>query len=168
MNLKKTISALGLAVILFSCSKHELKPCDKKNNETSSLNQKASTITDPSQQGCSLSQGYWFASPVAVWPSSGVNVGGHNYTEAEAKAIWNTSNKRGLPDSKKAFTQLTAIYLSTSTITSTATVWSSVATAEAYLSSLGKLSPSYLPTGNLSASTSAGNIGNWINSNHCN
>lgn len=168
MKFKKTFTVIGLATVLFSCSKQKLDTINVVS-ETTSQNQKISgSYTDPSQQGCSLSQGYWFASPVADWPASGVTVGGHTYSEAEAKAIWKTSNRSGLPDSKKAFTQLTAIYLSSGTITSTATVWSSVATAEAYLSTLGKLSPTYLPTGNSSASNAAGAIGNWINANHCN
>lgn len=115
-----------------------------------------------------MSQGYWFASPAAVWPSTGVTVGGHTYTEAEAKAIWNTSNQNGLADSKKAFTQLVAIKLSASTIGNNASVWSEVAVAESYLSTLSKLSPSYLPTGNSAASNAAGAIGVWINTNHCN
>ena len=124
--------------------------------------------TSGSTQGCSMSQGYWFASPSAVWPSNGVTVGGHTYTEVEAKAIWNTSNQGGLRDSKKAFTQLVAIKLSSSTINPNASVWGYANTAEAYLFTLNKLTPSYLPTGNSSAASAAGAIGFWINNNHCN
>lgn len=146
---------------LLSCTKENVKPTEEPQ----------AGIAIPGNfvvQGCSMSQGYWFASPAAVWPSAGVTVAGHNYTEAEAKAIWNTSNQNGLPDSKKAFTQVVAIKLSSATIGGNASVWSFVTTAEAYLGTLNKLTPSYLPTGNAAASNAAGNIGNWINTYHCN
>ncbi|MFM7667367.1 MAG: hypothetical protein ACKO7D_04180 [Bacteroidota bacterium] len=164
--MKKTLllnsfAVLGFALMTVSCSKENVKPSGE--NYAGFANN-----TGGVSQGCSMSKGYWFASPAAVWPSTGVTVGGHNYTEAEAKAIWNTSNQNGLPDSKKAFTQVVAIKLSSATIGSSASVWSEVTVAEAYLSSLNKLSPSYLPTGNSAASNAAGTIGNWINNNHCN
>jgi hypothetical protein len=156
-----SFGVLGFALLALSCTKENVKPSGD------SLAGMAMN-TGGATQGCSMSQGYWFASPAAVWPSSGVTVGGHTYTEAEAKAIWNTSNQNGLPDSKKAFTQLVAIKLSSSTIGANASVWSDVSVAENYLSTLNKLTPSYLPTGDTSASSSAGAIGVWINNNHCN
>lgn len=156
-----SFAVLGFALLTVSCSKENVKPSGE--NYAGIANN-----TGGATQGCSMSQGYWFASPAAVWPSTGVTVGGHTYTEAEAKAIWNTSNQNGLADSKKAFTQLVAIKLSVSTIGNNASVWSEVAVAESYLSTLSKLSPSYLPTGNSAASNAAGAIGVWINTNHCN
>ena len=158
--MKKLLSIATFSVLLFSCAK-----------EGSKTSQNVPGIAVPntsSGEGCSLSQGYWFASPAAQWPADGVTVGGFQYSESEAKAIWNTSNQLGLPDSKKAFTQLVAIKLSAATIGVNASVWSDVAIAENYLSGLGKLTPSYLPTGNSDAANSAGSIGNWINANHCN
>lgn len=158
--MKKLMSIVTFSVLLFSCTKEESK-----------TSQTAPGIAIPntsSGEGCSLSQGFWFASPVAQWPNGGLTIGGHQYSEVEAKAIWNTSNQLGLPDSKKAFTQLVAIKLSASTIGVNASVWSDVAIAENYLSGLDKLTPSYLPTGNSAASNSAGAIGAWINANHCN
>lgn len=165
--MKKTLllnsfAVLGFALATVSCSKENVKPTGE--TYAGMVNYTGVGAT----QGCSMSQGYWFASPAAVWPSAGVTVGGHTYSEAEAKAIWNTSNQNGLSDSKKAFTQLVAIKLSASTISATASVWGDVAIAEAYLSTLNKLTPSYLPTGDAAASSAAGAIGNWINNNHCN
>lgn len=124
-------------------------------------------------EGCSLSQGYWFANGNHIWPdvngaaAGNVTIGGFNYTEAEGRDIWNTSNAGGLRDSKKAFLQVAAIKLSGSSVSPTAAVWADVAICEAWLATLGKLSPANLPTGNASVSTAAGNIGDWINTNHC-
>jgi hypothetical protein len=51
-----------------------------------------------------------------------------------------------------------------------ATVWADVAIAEAYLSTIPKLTPSTIPK-NSSASKAAGEaggrIGKWIDDNHC-
>jgi hypothetical protein len=126
-------------------------------------------------KSCSLSQGYWFASPVSAqsgtaikkWSSSGVTVGGHTYSEAEGRAIWGTSNQGGIPDSKSGFHQVAAIKLSGSTVSPSASVWADVAIVEGWLSGLGKLSTSNLPTGNTAAKAAAGRIGDWINANHC-
>lgn len=124
--------------------------------------------TPPSEgEGCSMSQGYWFASPVSVWPSTGVTVAGYTYTKQEALDIWNTSNAGGIPDSKKGFLQVATIYLSGETVFHSATVWTDVATVEAWLSTLDKLSPSNLPTGNSNAGSAAGRIGDWVNAHHC-
>jgi len=82
-----------------------------------------------------------------------------------------TSNAGGIPDSKKAFTQTAAIKLSG---VEDPLVLEKVAIIEAWLSTLAKLSPAYLPNqtaaeillyGN--AAQAAGWIGDWINANHC-
>ena len=118
------------------------------------------------EEGCSFSQGFYFASPHA-WPSATVTVAGFAYTEAEGRDIWNTSNAGGLKDAKKAFLQVAAIRLSGSTVSPSASVWADVAICENWLAGLGKLSPANLPTGNAAVSAAAGNIGNWIETNHC-
>ncbi len=128
---------------------------------------KAVCANDGDQNGCSMSQGYWFASPVSVWPSSGLKVGGFTYTKEEALAIWNTSNAGGIHDSKKGFLQVATIYLSGSTVAPTATVWADVANVETWLSKLDKLSAEYLPTGNSSVGSAAGRIGDWVDAHHC-
>ena len=116
--------------------------------------------------GCSLSQGFWFASPQSVWTS--VSVGGQTYTKAEGLAIWNSSNAGGMADSKKGFLQVAAIKLSGSTVLSTDSVWTDVAIVEAWLSSLNKLTPSTLNDfSNSNAAQAAGRIGDWIDANHC-
>jgi len=123
--------------------------------------------------GCSYSQGYWFSNGDHPWPDvNGIaagngTIGGYDYTEAEGRAIWNTSNAGGMKDSKKAFLQVAAIKLSGNTISPSATVWTDVAICEAWLATLGKLSPANLPTGNAGVSTAAGAIGDWIINHHC-
>jgi hypothetical protein len=120
----------------------------------------------PPGEGCSYSQGLYFGSS-APWPSPTVTVAGFVYTEAEGRAIWNTSNMGGLKDSKKAFLQVASIRLSGANVLPAASVWAYVAICESWLSTLGKLSPANLPTGNAAVSTAAGNIGIWINDHHC-
>jgi len=119
---------------------------------------------------CSLSQGYWFAKPQAVWPAGSVTIGGKTYTQAEGKAIWNTSNSKGLLNAKAAFLQASAIKLSK--VEPTASVWADVQIIENYLANIAKLAPGSIPanskTGpNANAGAAAGRIGNWINANHC-
>lgn len=115
---------------------------------------------------CAFSQGYFFAKPNLIWPSN-VTIGGYNYTQAEGKAIWNTSNKGGIKDSKAGFLQVAAIKLSGTNVAPTASVWADVAIVENYLSSVGKLSPTNLPTGDAAAKAAAGRIGDWIDQHHC-
>ncbi|MGN6194606.1 MAG: hypothetical protein ACTHOB_06685 [Ginsengibacter sp.] len=128
---------------------------------------------------CTYSQGYWFANNtqhpngVHAWPND-ITIGGYSYSNADGIAIWNTSNAGGIPDAKKAFTQLAAIYLSGVDI-STTTIGGDVATIEAWLTSLGqKLSPTYLPMESDidvatygDVRTAADNISNYINAHEC-
>ncbi len=119
---------------------------------------------------CAYSQGYYFAAP-KVWPAPGtVTVGGKTYTEAEGKAIWLASPNNSV--SKKAFTQAAAIKLSN--VTGVPSVAAQVAIIDAWLGSLPKLSPSYLPNQSSvdaalygKASDASGWIGDWIEDNHC-
>jgi hypothetical protein len=93
-----------------------------------------------------------------------------NYSQEEGKAIWNTSNTKGLLNAKAAFLQASAIKLSN--VAPTASVWADVQIIENYLASIAKLTPGTIPansrTGaNANAGAAAGRIGNWINANHC-
>jgi hypothetical protein len=120
-------------------------------------------------EGYSYSQGFWFAKPQTIWPGNGTLVLGNKvYTQAEGKAIWDASNKKGLADSKAAFTQAAAIKLSAGLdlVSASATVWADVAIVENYLATLNKLTPSYLPTGNADAKAAAGRISAWITAHH--
>ena len=117
----------------------------------------------------SYSQGFWFAKPQTVWPGNGtITLGNKVYTQAEGKAIWDASNKKGLADSKAAFTQAAAIKLSEGLglVKPSASVWADVAIVDAYLATLNKLTPTYLPTGNAAAKAAAGRISTWIQANH--
>lgn len=122
--------------------------------------------TDPPVQEvlCSYSQGFYFGNKKA-WPAPTVEVAGYTYTESEARAIWGAKNgKGGITDSKKAFCQIVAIKLSGTTVPE---VLGYVAIAEAWLATVGKLSPSNLPSGNKDVSNAAGAISEFINGNHC-
>ncbi len=131
------------------------------------------------EEDCSFSQGYWFANnamhPNGVHPWNGnVTIGGKTYTNAEGLAIWNSSNKGGIEDSKKAFTQLSAILLSGVDIAADASLTAAVNTIECWLSGQAKLTPDNLPTqpsGSIAICGNAKNaadvISTWINANHC-
>lgn len=125
-------------------------------------------------EGCSFSQGYWFAKPGLVWPdvngadAGNVTIGGHFYTQVEGKAIWNTSNAGGIPDTKKAFLQVAAIKLSADNVLITASVWDDVQIVEDWLTTLPKLTTANLKNWkNSDAAAAAGRIGDWITLNHC-
>ena len=117
---------------------------------------------------CSLSQGYWFAKPQSTW-GAGVTFGAFTYSKADGVAIWNSSNKGGLPNAKAAFTQASAIKLSN--VAATAAVWADVAIIDAYFATLPtKMTASNIPknnAANAAAGAAAGRIGQWIDANHC-
>jgi hypothetical protein len=119
-------------------------------------------------EGCSMSQGYWFAKPDVVWPNGSVTVGGKSYNRTEGLAIWNSSNKGGISAAKSGFLQVAAIRLSGSTVLPAATVWADIAIVETYLASLPKLTAANVKTYNDSnVAAAAGRIGDWINAHHC-
>jgi hypothetical protein len=123
------------------------------------------TVVD---EGCSMSQGFWFSSKNAVWPSAGVTVGGKSYTKAEGLAIWNSSNKGGIADAKQGFLQVSAIKLSGNTVLPAATVLADVTIVENWLVTLPKLTTTNIKNySNKDASDAAGRIGIWINAHHC-
>lgn len=125
----------------------------------------------PEDEGCSFSQGYWFAKPNLVWPGN-VTIGGHSYTQAEGVAIWNSSNAGGIGTAKKVFLQVAAIKLSGSNVSVTATVWAQVLIAENWLATLPKLTPANVKSFNATAGAAAAKaaadaISAWITENHC-
>ncbi|MFM6976965.1 MAG: hypothetical protein ACKOW2_08995 [Sphingobacteriaceae bacterium] len=124
----------------------------------------AAPIIDESS--CSVKPGTYFAKPDYVWRST-VTIGGFIYTQSEAKAIFETSNKGGMRDSKIGFIYLVTLKLSESTISRNATVWTDASIVENYLSRLGKLSASNLPTGNNEARDAASRIGTWLDTHLC-
>ena len=119
---------------------------------------------DEEEEGCSLSQGYWFAKPEVIWPFD-VVIGGESYTQAEGLAIWNSSNKGGIKDAKKGFLQVAAIKLS-GTVLDTDTVWDDVKIVEDWLKDIEKVTAETSDK-NKAAKKAAGRIGDWIDANHC-
>lgn len=153
------------------------------------INDISENCEEPSE-GCSFSQGYWFAKPNVVWPGDEtVTIGGHTYTKAEGRAIFDarTDNGQfGTADAKRAFLQLATIYLSMQNGNLSgvpAALQTQAATIETYLSSVGKLTVTTVnrPNGNsylqlkslpktpqsTAAGQAAGAIGDWIDANHC-
>ncbi|GAA4453694.1 hypothetical protein GCM10023189_19150 [Nibrella saemangeumensis] len=128
------------------------------------------------QNGCSMSQGYYFAKPASQEALSYTyTLGGKVYTLAEARAIWNTSNGKGMLDIKKAFLQASTIILSGSSVQNNATVMAYVNQINTYLLSKPKIEVKPNGTLNVDANstttkpigTAGGEIGKWIQANHC-
>lgn len=131
----------------------------------------------PPREGCSFSQGFWFAKPYGeenTWPGGGITMGGHTYTAAEARALWWVSGNLPL---KRAFTQAATIKLSKAAgyLTDDSEVSAYVDQIDAALTKLVKLTPANITTCNnkLKASVKAdlsnwaGAIGKFIDENHC-
>jgi hypothetical protein len=133
-------------------------------------------ICEQTSDGCSFSQGYWFATgngnnPGHAWPAAGsVTVGGYTYTEAEGKALWNAA---GTSAGLRGLTQVSALKLSIANGTLSgvpAILQPYVQTIENFLSSKPKLTPSNCGDAiydDATVSVAAGAIGDWINGNHC-
>ncbi len=122
-------------------------------------------------EGCSFSQGYWFAKPGLVWPGN-VTIGGYSYTQAEGVAIWKSSNAGGIGTAKKVFLQAAAIKLSGTNVSPTATVWPYVQAIDAWLTTLPKLTPANVKSFNGSpdaaeALAAADAVAAWIEAHHC-
>jgi hypothetical protein len=112
--------------------------------------------TEESTENCSMSQGYYFASPVSVWSS--VTVGGVTMTKEEASAIFKGSKKTA---AQKAWFQAATIKLSASTIAPTASIWTYVTQVESLITTHG------ISSNNKAFNAPAGAIGDWIDANHC-
>lgn len=124
-----------------------------------------------SKQSYSFSQGYWFARPSTVWPGDAeITIADHTYTQEQGRAIWNTSNKKGLLDAKACFLQVAAIKLSDKLKpgnNAAGALSSEIATIELFLKPLGKLVANSLPkAANADAKAAAGRISAWIAANH--
>lgn len=127
-------------------------------------------------QGCSFSQGFWFAKPISeanAWPDDFM-MGGKSYTQAEGKALFFVSGNNEL---KRAFTQAATIKLSIATgyLTDPSGIIAAVNNVETVLSGLPKLTPANIGSVNkgLTAATRkslsnwAGAIGKYVDANHC-
>ncbi|TVQ84599.1 MAG: T9SS C-terminal target domain-containing protein, partial [Bacteroidetes bacterium] len=110
---------------------------------------------EPEVVTCAFSQGYWFARPQTVWPYD-VEVGGLTFTQEEGAAFWppNTNTRR-------AFTQYSAIYLSGVTISLFPELEDAMETIDNYFANY------YPAPAGIQINRAAGFIGKWINSNHC-
>ncbi len=145
----------------------------KSGTNTGCCSKEVDGVGCPVLEDCSLSQGYYFAKPEVVWPFA-VVLDGESYTKTDGDAIWNYSNKGGINDSKKAFTQYAAINLSQVDLSTDLLLAADMKIIEDYFATLTKkLSPTapvYMPTGtaaSILAAGAAGRIGDWINAHHC-
>jgi hypothetical protein len=131
----------------------------------------------PPPEGCSFSQGFWFAKPISeenAWPGGSLMMGGKSYTQAEGKALFFVSGNIEL---KRAFTQAATIKLSMASgyLTDPSGIMQAVNNIENVLNGLPKLTPANIASVNrgLSAATRrnlsnwAGTIGNYVDANHC-
>ena len=102
--------------------------------------------------------------PILGSGNGNMTIGGHNYTEAEGRDIFNTVTTGVMPDSKNGFIHLATLKLSYTSYAQAkdATLLSAVATIESWLAAKGKLSPTNLPTGNASVRNASNYLATWI------
>jgi hypothetical protein len=104
----------------------------------------------------------------APWIPGSVSVAGFTYSESEGRNIRKSADPSGVtPDSKYAFLRVATLKLSYTDYSQSATLAPAVATVEAWLQGLGKLTPSHLPGGNAQARAAAEVINAWIDAHNC-
>ena len=97
-----------------------------------------------------------------------VTIGGLNYTEAEGRAIYNTTGVNGTSDAKKAFISVATLRLSGTNYSQETNLLLSVTTIDTWLTTCGKLSPSNLPAyNNYAAHQAADYIQGWVSTHIC-
>lgn len=127
---------------------------------------------------CSYEAEYFYENTLSaqnsVWPDVNgiayglVTVGGSDYTEGEARDIYNTADPYGImPHSKKAFIAFSTLKLSQTYYAIVPELVVACTTVEANLALYGKLSPTNLPSNNPLLSQAADVINNWIGANTC-
>lgn len=99
----------------------------------------------------------------ATWPTTTVTVGGFTYTQQEAYDIYNEPTT----DAKTAFIYIAAIKLSGANVPASEPVQADVATIDAWLATLGKLSPANLPYATGSEGSIISGIKGWADDNQC-
>jgi hypothetical protein len=104
-----------------------------------------------------------------AWSQPTVTIAGYSYTEAEARAIAKAPDGLlGLcQDSKYAFQRAATLVLSKTDYNASPTVGPAMKTVVDWLSTKGKLTPSYLPTGNPVVKTQAVFLDTWISTHIC-
>jgi hypothetical protein len=120
-------------------------------------------------QWCPKSQGFWFASPEAVWCNN-VTFGNNSYTQAQGQNIWTNAPNNSV--AKKAFTQAAALQLSMLCVNNGAPIPADILnaynTCVSFLSGLTMsdiLSNTYTTTSYPAVNSAQGAIGNWIGVN---
>lgn len=104
----------------------------------------------PEDEGCSMSQGYYFSKPQKTW--STVTVGNVTLT-------FETRNQANF-----VFQQAATIKLSSSTVAPGASVWADVMIIENHFNS-NSLSTTVAPGS--AVHQAGGRIGDWVNTHHC-
>lgn len=122
---------------------------------------------------CFFSQGYYFAKPGGLqWPVSTITFGGYEYSYADARTIFFSSNKKGKTDAKQAFLQGLAFKLNLAGGANPAVCSggeNALQTIEAFFSGKGLQTGDKLNNypANTSLKSAAGSISNCIKENHC-
>ncbi|NEU08765.1 hypothetical protein GZH53_10615 [Flavihumibacter sp. R14] len=122
---------------------------------------------------CYFSQGYWFAKPNgSQWPAATISFGGFDYTYAEARAIFFSSNAKGKTDAKQAFLQGLAMKLNLAGGSDPGACTGGTAalqSIETYFSTKPKQTSSTINSygANSSLKSAASLLSNCIKANHC-
>lgn len=114
-------------------------------------------------EGCVYGTATFFGDFASAWPSSTVTIGGYTYTQAEGNAIYLNTFQA----SSYAFGYIVLIKLS-GTVPPNAPIQADVAVVEAWLATLGKLSPANQQAAPTSVQSSIDALYEYINSRFCN
>lgn len=122
---------------------------------------------------CFFSQGYYFAKPNgSQWPVDTITFGGYQYSYADARALFFSSNKKGKTDAKQAFLQGMAFRLNVlgGADPDVCTGGTAAAqTIETFFTGKGKQTVSTINSygANTSLKSAASLISNCIKNDHC-
>lgn len=142
-------------------------------NQPSNINVPANIPPPPPDTSlCSWSVDHWFFKKSPPWPTIN-GIVNHNlkivfyYSEAEAKAIWNTPTPGINYGAKMGFAVLAALKLSG--VDPTLPIWKNAKSVEFWLSTLNaKLTPAFLPDADSKMNNIIKGIDAWIRSHLCN
>ncbi len=134
----------------------------------------AAVVTEPDI--CSFTSDCFFGihpyhKVVTAWITPTVTVGGIAYTEEEGRAIAvlpeNPAILSNACNSKDAYLAVATLKLSNTGYTLSPTIGPAVATIEAWLSTVGKISATNLPTGNATIKNATTVLNNFIKAHNC-
>lgn len=160
----------------FSCDCEPVSPLTNASAPSSQFNYMKGNCLD---EICSYETEYFYANSISLansmWPDVNgiayglVTVGLKNYTETEAREVYNTPDPGGaMPHAKKAFLAVSTLKLSKTDYAYFPQLLTAVTTCETWLTLLPKLTANNIPTtSNVAVNAAANYINEWIGTHMC-